>query len=288
MTVRVGARNQITQVGIEAVWGTKQAATIRLSSVEITDRPVLSPKKFKAAGAKGASVITRGPAGGEIGFTGPATVEELRHFIDSVPLDAATTLANKGLTIEKGQSGAGNAMIYTGGLVTAWTLRNSPEEIMISGNIQAAGYEIGALTAGLTASDMTPIENGDTTISIGGAVTNCLEWELAMSNLWALAHFVGSNEAEGANEGDIEGLFTATLEATAANKALIDDRTSKALEISLGPAGKVYVIKANLEIFDVQEFSAAGEVYALGLTYQVMNTAVDATTNIVDITKPEA
>lgn len=280
--IPVAEAGQYGQIGIEADWGTAVPATVQLASVKLTDGPKIDAEKFKASGSKLANVIVFGQETGDIGFDGPATYEEVGYFIKSLAKAAAADIPS--YTLQKGVPG-GSGMIYAGAVVTAWTLKGDPKSVNVSGNIASKSFVAGTPTAGLSQLTQTPLENDHLTINLdGSAIANAGSWEMTLQDLWALAAFCGSNVPGGANEGDINGEFKLLVEATSSNIALISDRDEKTIELAFDDGGgNTFNVKANGKFFSADKFQAMGRVYALGLTYQLTNTVVAATTNVVNV-----
>lgn len=274
-TIPVAASTQYCQIGAEGTFGTEVNATVQLASVNITDGMDIESNVFKATGSKLDTVVTFGKEGGDLAFSGPATYEEVGYFITSLAKAAATDIPS--YTVEKGVPGA-TGMIYTGAVVTDWNLKGDTSQVTVSGNYKSQDFAAGTVTAALTQVAQTPIENSHVTVQIASAeVTNLLSWDIKASNLWAMANFVGDKNAIGANEGDINGEVTLVLEATAANIARVNTRTELAFEFAFTDGAETFNIKFNGLFYKAEKFSAVGEVYAVGLTYRMTNTLVDAT-----------
>lgn len=279
------AQNVRTQLGIEVTWGTEVDATLALGSVRVTDGIDTENEVFKASGSKLANAVIHGMEIGKHTFDGKATFEETAYLIPDLAIDAASAISPK-YTMERGIVGAANALTYPGTIITNWTLKGNTKSVDISGGLLSKTYNTNALTGSIDIPAVTPIENAHITISIGGSnVTDALEWEMSVQNLWALAQFIGSASAGGANEGNISGTFSLLVEANGTNIGKIaTPRTSQALIITANNGTHTVVVKANIRFKNADSFSAAGEVYAVKLNYELMNEEVGVTGNIIDVT----
>lgn len=279
--IPVAEAGQYGQLAEEAAWGTPiTTATIQLASIKLTDGPKIESEKFKASGGKLPSVVVFGQETGDIGFDGPATYEEVGYFIKSLAKVAETDIPS--YSIQKGVPGVAGGRIYPGSVVTAWNLKGDPKGVNVSGNMSSKSSATCTPTPGLSQVAQTPIENSHVTVKIANsAIVDVGSWEINLSDLWSMAAYCGSNTPGGANEGDINGEFKMTLQASAANVARMDTRTEQTLELAFVSGAKNFNVKANVRFFNAEKFTAMGRVYAIGLTYQLVNAVVSAGANIV-------
>jgi len=277
--IPVAQAGQYAQLGIEAAFGTEIDASVQLASVKINDGIEIESKNFKASGAKLDTVITYGKEGADLGFEGVADYEELYLFIASLAKAAATDIPS--YTIEKGPIGA-TGMIYTGAVVTDWTLKGDTSGVDVSGTMKCKASAPGMTTGGLIQNKQNPIENKHCTVKVAGAkIENVLSWSIGASNLWAMCNFVGDKNAVGANEGDIGGDITLVMEATTSNIARVNTRTEQTFEFAFTNGVNTFNLKCNGILTGAEKFSAVGEVYAIGLIYRMTNTLVDGTNVIL-------
>lgn len=273
--IPIAQAGQYCQIGEETTFGTEVNATIQLASVNITDGMDIESNVFKGTGSKLDTVVTFGKEMGDLAFAGPATYEEVNYFIRSLEKAAATDIPS--YTVEKGVPGS-TGMIYTGAVVTDWNLKGDTSKVDISGNYKTKGFTAGTVTSALAQEEQTPIENTHVTIKVAGAeITNLLSWDIKVSNLWAMANFVGDKNAVGANEGDISGEVTLVLEATSTNITRVDTRDELAFEFAFTNGVSAFNIQFKGRFYKADKFSAVGEIYAVGLTYRMTNSLIDAT-----------
>ena len=285
-TVPTAAFVQRAQLGVESEWGAVVTTTIALSAIKVNHAIKLDSEAFKGAGAKFPSLIVRGSETGNHTFEGKATYEEAYQFLATIAQGAASAVTKK-YTLEVGVPG-GQCVRYGGTVVTAWTLKGNDKSVDLSGSMVSKSWVAATMAALGSPVIQTPIENAHIVLTVGSTVAsankNVLDWELAVSNLWALAAVVGSRNPQGINEGDIDGTFSVTVEANSTNIGLITTpRTTQALSIAATSGAMSLTILANVQLQDVEQFSAAGQVYAVKLKYKLVNVVTE-TTNILTVT----
>lgn len=278
--IPTAATLQLSQLGVETSYGVEVPATIQLRSVSIRDSIKLSSERFKAAGSKLHDVVVYGLENAELSFEGMATYDELGYFCRSIPLAAATSVPS--YTVERGGSNGGKT--YPGCLIEQWTLRGDVRGVRLEGRMFSSSHNDHGPTPLQQPPAPTPIENAHVTIKLDTVtVQRWFEWELALTNLWAGCQYGGSNSMGGANEGDMSGTFSLKLEADSDNLAEMQERDSRTLEIIMTNGLRTWRIRCNIKLDEVLPFEAQGQVYAYGLRFALLNTAVSGTANVLDV-----
>lgn len=256
------AKGAKCQYGPETAWGTKVAATVALGAIDLKPAPEIESTAFAPKGKLMKSVVSYGDENGKISFEGPATYEEAGAFSPSVKSILDTVIPAN--TYEAG------GLIFPGGVIAGWTMTGNTKEIKLSGSILSKSFEVGAATTPLSSVAQTPMVNDDVTITLGGVeITNALSWELAVSNIWVLAHFVGDKNAGGINQGEVEATFKIGLEASSTNLARISTRTELPLIINIVNGTKSWKAECNVQLQSTDPLEAVGEIYGMTLNYLI-------------------
>lgn len=170
------AISQVTQAGVESVFGTAVACNKKFPGVQITLKPEVGTKFYKASGAKVPSVGVLNQLSTSGSLTGPLTFTEILYLLSGYATLVSSTQigatagythlirpaadgvaeSNKSFTIQKGDSAA--AQQVAGAIINALTIALSRQEATVSGSLIGLLLDNGAsLTSSPTTLSNLPV-----------------------------------------------------------------------------------------------------------------------------------
>lgn len=262
----------------ETVWGT--AVTLMTEDFASYDANVAvkyGSQKFTGKGTVLPSVVSSGKEEVGINWEAPGTYEEFGKFITDVVSDVKVTDIPAYTYQCSGRR-------ISGGIVDSWNVNGDPSGVKINGTIFGKDQVADDTTGTPSKVAVTPILNKQVAISIGGSpVTNVFKWGVSVSGLWAPAFYVGSAAPGGVVQRVLDASFNISLEATAANLALLAAGTKAVVITMTGTSPKVITLAFDAALEEPEPFADNDGVYGYGLKYAILNkatTAIDVTVTL--------
>jgi len=261
----------------ETTWGTAVTPTIEISSVTLNPAIKRATNKFTARGNLLPTVRTLGREWTEIGFEGMATYQELGYFVGSI--DGDTQIDPTSRTVQAG------GLRMTGCVVTGFTLKGNRDEVTLSGSMIG---KKGAVTspASLSPIAQEPLTAANAVITVNSVTLDkVFEWELAVSDLWGAAFFVGDSEPANVLQKAISASFKLKAEWDSQSQTILGyGNATEAVTVTITDGSKSVAISFDAAFGEPEQFSDEDGVYAIGLNADVMNDTTTAITITIDNT----
>ena len=265
-----------SQLGVESAWGNAVDSTIPLGSVTLTPSIKRVTNVFTARGILLPAVMSIGREHTEVAFDGKATYQEMGYFIEDVVSDAA----NPAVTSYSVEAGG---LQIPGCVVTGWTLKGNRDEVTLSGSMLGQVHAVHAATPLGAPGEQIPVSAAAVLLSVDGAVNHAFEWELAVSDMWGGAAFIGDTTFHTMMQKTIGATFKFKVEAAAAGLAYLTTTPGEQVACSISTSadnGCSMEFLFNAIVGEPDTFSDEDGVYIIGHNLTVMNddTAAIATT----------
>lgn len=261
------------QLGIETDYGIAVPATIALGSVTLTPAMKRTVNKFTPRGRLLPTVQTTGREYTEIGFEGQATYEELGYFVKSVVSDDQIDP----LTHEMVYTVEAGGLKIPGSIVSAWTLKGTRDEVTISGSMLGKKWTVAEPTVDIAIPDQTPVTAASAVITIDGTrLDKVFDWEIALSDIWGGATFIGSSTFANILQKAITATMKVKVESDAAGLALLEVGDQVPVSIGCSDGARSVAISAVAKVGEPGTFSDEEGVYAIEHNLNLMNDDTEA------------
>lgn len=270
---------QRPQLGVETVYGTGVAATIALSSSEATLQRKVASSAKQATGYILPVEVQIGKEWSEVKLkttpsynvaagTASKVGGDLDHLLYSIDSDAAVdpVTLTQVHTVETG----GHSV--PGCVVTGWELTGNQDDMSMNFDLIGKKAIVQAATGSLTPVVPTAFLPSTVAITLATvAIPKLLSYRISCSNLWAVAHFLGSADVANIIQTAGNGEFEVMFEANAANLALLADIGAGSfavlwkVETGTTPSKMTFSLAFSVQFGEPNAFSDSGGVYAVGM-----------------------
>lgn len=266
---------QRAAVKAETTWGTPVTPDALLTSVSVTPKPTITTEKFTAMGYRLPFLQSLSEQAGQHSYDGKASYEDLPKFLQTISPASSATGEVVSYTMAAGFK------IWPGTVVNSVSLKGDRNAVNLSGTLLSKWFSgDDNVTAGLIpgATDPTPIQQHECSISLGGAtLSRWFTWSLDINNLVNLFRFGGQTTPGVATLPDVDASFSVEFEANSTNRAFMDDLSADlavVLTMTDGGSNTITVTGAG-RIGEIMDLKDNEGVYGYGLKITLMGNSGD-------------